>query len=185
MRSNNIQAVKNSWKLHLAVMIVALQQDGGAGGENRANSDIIIRSLHEMALALGGAGYLYSSQFIFMLLSLLALHSARATAEAGALVGQQMPNPLAVLNQSLRLVLCERFAQELADEQLAVSAGAGAGSGALPRPSSVAGGSVRTPLPSAPHSRATPIASHAHSLTPPTGAGAPQDTFDIELLYAL
>ena len=171
--------MKNTWKLHLAVMIVSLQQEGSE--ENRATSEIIMRSLQDMALALGGAGYLFSAQFIYMLLSLLALHSARSSAEANSSpfsssfsssrAPGELPDPLAVLNRSLRLVLCERFLQELADEQVAAS--------------SASSGSARTPVPSAPHSRQ----SAANMSFPPTGAAggslASQEMFDIELLCAL
>lgn len=183
-RSNNIKAVKSTWKLHLAVMIVSLQQEGC--GENRATCEIITRSLHEMALALGGAGYLFSAQFIYLLLSLLALHSARSSTEAPVEQQQQLqpPDPLAVLNRSLRLVLCERFQQELADEQLAVSFG---GAHQRASPHSAAGGLARTPVASTSLSRqsATPLPAS----TPPTGAGvaagslSSQETFDIEFLY--
>ena len=178
-----MKAVKNTWKLHLAVMIVSLQQEGS--GENRATCEIIMRSLQEMALALGGAGYVFSAQFIYMLQSLLALHSARSSAEANSSpfspsssssssrAPGELPDPLAVLNRSLRLVLCERFLQELADEQVVAS--------------SAASGSARTPVPSAPHSRqsAANVSIPAHT---PTGAAggslAPQEMFDIELLCA-
>ncbi len=83
----NIGAVKENWKLHLAMMLVSQE----------SSPESVRRAMEQLAASLADAGHLYSAQLVLCLLALLVLQQ------------QQSPDQL---NAAFRIVLLDsRFLQ--------------------------------------------------------------------------